>query len=84
MKLIAEGKKYAEEWSKKGVKLGKKLDWDNVAKMWEDLFDSIDVSDLSDGRYDEPFVANPAAQDFNLKFFPKEEERFNHELQEQI
>ena len=73
MKLLSESPKFHEEWSKKGVKIGKKLDWDNVAQMWEKLFDSIDVADLDKNRYLEPFVANPSAQDFNLKFFPKNE-----------
>lgn len=84
LKLLSTSPKFHEEWSAKGVKLGKKLDWDNVAKMWEDLFDSIDISDLDEGRYSEPFVSNPAAQDFNLKFFPKEEDKYDPTIREQV
>lgn len=76
LSLLAGSKKFWEEWSEKGIKLGHKLDWANVTKMWEDLIDSVDVSDLDPGRYDEPFMADPTIQDFSLKYFPKPEEEY--------
>jgi len=75
LSLLAASKKMCEEWSKKGVKLGAQLDWDNVVPMWEKLIDSIDISSLGPiTRYDEPFVSDPAVQDFTLKYMPKPED----------
>lgn len=51
LNLLYSNKKMLKEYSKKGIKLGKKLDWENVCKMWEELLDSIDISDLKEDRY---------------------------------
>lgn len=74
--LLASSKKFLSEWSNKGVKLGLKLDWDNVSRKWEELLDSIDLSSLASNRYEDPFVSDPTVQDFNLKYFPKPEEEY--------
>lgn len=74
--LLASSKKMAEEWSRKGIKLGAKLDWDNVVKQWEDLINEVDISDLEPNRYEDPFVSDPTLQDFSLKYFPKQEEEY--------
>lgn len=51
LKLLYSNKKMLKEYSSKGVKLGKKLDWENVCKQWEELIDKVDVSDLEEDRY---------------------------------
>lgn len=72
--LLAGSKKFWNEWSEKGIKLGVKLDWDNVAIKWEELIDSIDISDLAADRYEDPFVSDPTIEDFNLKYLPKQQD----------
>lgn len=84
LSLLAGSKKFSEEWSQKGIKLGQKLDWDNVVKKWETLIDSIDTSDMKDDRYDEPIVADPRIQDFTLAHFPKPEEQEDYVSTTQI
>lgn len=69
--LLASSPRYREEWSKKGLKLAKKLDWDNVCKLWEQVLDNVDVSDLSPNRYDDPVMTDPSMPDFTLSHFPK-------------
>lgn len=71
--LVAGSNIYAKEWQDKGLKLAKKLDWNNVCIKWETLLDSIDLSDLRDNRYEDPFVSDPNAPDFTLTTFPKDE-----------
>lgn len=51
IKLLYDSPKVREEYSQKGIKLGKKLDWENIVKIWEKKIDSIDTSDLKEGRY---------------------------------
>jgi hypothetical protein len=80
--LLASSPKYREEWVKKGLKLARKLDWTNVCDKWENLLDSIDVSDLMLNRYEDPVVADPSIQDFTLTNFPTE--RVSADVQEQI
>jgi glycosyltransferase involved in cell wall biosynthesis len=74
IKLLDGAKKYYEEWREKGLKLARKLDWDNVIIKWEKLLDEMDLSDLSPDRYTDPFMSDPTVQDFSLTTFPKEEE----------
>lgn len=76
IKLLSESKILYKEWKDKGLKLAKKLDWDNVCKKWEDVLDNIDLSDLEPDRYSDPFVSDPSIQDFTLKTFPKEDEEY--------
>lgn len=82
--LLASSPKFKEEWVKKGLKLANKLDWDNVCVKWDELFDSIDVSDLAPNRYEDPVMMDPQIQDFSLKYFPKEEDRYNPDAQKQL
>jgi glycosyltransferase involved in cell wall biosynthesis len=84
IKLLSESKLYYKEWQEKGLKLAKKLDWDNVCVKWEELLDSIDVSDLSPTRYSDPFVSDPSVPDFTLTTFPKEEDKFDRGKVEQV
>lgn len=79
LKLLYDSKKMRQEYSSRGVSLGKKLDWANICKKWESLLDSVDITDLKDDRYLDPEVLpdtlNGPTQDFsqfNLKFFPNE------------
>lgn len=79
LNLLYSSKKMCQEYSKRGVALGKKLDWDNIGKMWETTLDSIDVSDLKEDRYNNPAVLpdmqQQGQQDFsqlNLTTLPDE------------
>lgn len=74
LSLLYNGKQLYKEYQNKGIKLGKKLDWDNVVEKWEEFFDSIDISDLDKDRYDSPSVAPTNTDDPNdmsLVAFPK-------------
>jgi len=51
LKLLYNSPKLVELYKAKGIELGKKLDWKNVCKQWEELLDSIDISDLDVNRY---------------------------------
>ena len=84
IKLIAESPILAKEWKTKGLKLANKLDWDKVIVKWEKLLDSIDLSDLSPSRYDDPFVSDPSMPDFTLTNFPKQEDLFDRSKVEQV
>jgi len=84
IKLISESPLLTKEWKTKGLKLAKKLDWDNVVLKWEELLDSIDLSDLSPSRYDDPFVSDPSMPDFTLTSFPKPEDLFDRSKVEQV
>lgn len=76
LNLLYNSKKMCQEYSKKGIALGKKLDWSLVCKQWETLLDNIDISDLADNRYSNPDVLpeqQPTTQtqdfsQFNLKY----------------
>lgn len=73
LNLLYNSKKLREDYSKKGIALGKKLDWKNVCKEWESLLDSIDISNLKSDRYDNPDVlpiAQPQQSQFQLKYLP--------------
>lgn len=52
LKLLYRSKAMIKEYSKRGISLGRKLSWPNVCKQWEALLDSIDTSDLKEGRYE--------------------------------
>ena len=78
LNLLYSSKKLCEDYSKKGIALGKKLDWDNVGKMWVDLIESIDISSLPENRYlDLEILPDQAPQQpqnnsqFNLKYLPE-------------
>jgi len=76
LKLLYSSKEMRKDYSKRGIKLGKKLSWPNVCKKWEELLDSIDTSDLIPDRYDqdEYKVEDTSTQQFNLKYFPRGEQ----------
>jgi glycosyltransferase involved in cell wall biosynthesis len=76
LSLLFNSKKMCQEYSKKGIALGKKLDWINVCQIWEKTLDNIDVSDLKEDRYDDPAVLpeiannSPNFSQLNLTHFP--------------
>lgn len=81
LNLLYSSKELRKDYSKKGISLGKKLDWSNIQVMWEKLFDSIDVSDLKEDRYQDPAILpqveqgpqpqQPDISQFNLKYLPQ-------------
>ena len=79
LNLLYSSKPLCQDYSKKGVALGKKLDWDNVIKLWEKMIDEVDISDFKEDRYSQPEILPPkeAAQpqqnnsQFNLKYLPE-------------
>jgi glycosyltransferase involved in cell wall biosynthesis len=75
LSLLYNSKDLYKDYSKKGVKLGKKLDWDNVVKQWETLLDAVDISDLKPNRYKDPtvFPQSNDPKDMTLTVFPKGE-----------
>jgi glycosyltransferase involved in cell wall biosynthesis len=76
LSLLYNSKKMCEEYSKRGIKLGKKLQWKNIAKEWITLFDETDISDLEEGRYEKDDPTVSLAQNANsmaLKHFPGDE-----------
>lgn len=52
LKLLYQSKGMRKDYSSRGVRLGNKLSWPNVCKQWEELLDSVDTSDLKEGRYE--------------------------------
>lgn len=82
LSLLASSKEMWKEYSKKGIRLGKKLDWAKVCEQWVELLDAIDTSDLKEGRYSAPEIslppknpnpnANQGNQSLQLRHFPNE------------
>ena len=83
LNLLYSSKKMCQEYSSRGVSLGKKLDWKNVVVKWQELLDATDVSDLAADRYSKPealpdqqAVAQQQQQQeqlnqFSLKYIPE-------------
>lgn len=73
LSLLYNSKDLYKDYVKKGINLGKKLDWDNVAKLWEEQLDSLDISDLKENRYKDPtvFPQSDDPNDMTLTVFPK-------------
>lgn len=74
LKLLYSSKNMKKDYSNRGVALGNKLAWPKVCKKWEELLDSIDISDLKEGRYEDPetILPSPGQQNssqFNLQSF---------------
>jgi glycosyltransferase involved in cell wall biosynthesis len=77
LNLLYNSKKMCQDYSKRGVKLGQKLDWKNVCAKWIELIDSIDVSAFKEDRYSDPDILPtatnaPTNNDMSLKYFPEE------------
>jgi intein/homing endonuclease len=77
LNLLYSSKELRKDYSKKGIALGKKLDWSNIQPMWETLLNGIDVSDLKEDRYQNLEVLpertpqeNTNLTQFNLKYLP--------------
>ena len=75
LNLLYSSKKMCQEYSKKGIRLGEKLDWKNVCKIWKEIIDDIDVSELKEDRYSNPDIL-PAKNeqqnnDMSLQHFPE-------------
>lgn len=76
LKLLYANKTMRKEYSNRGIRLGKKLAWPNVCKQWEELLDSIDVSDLKPERYSDAEIALLASgqeslnHQLSLRHFP--------------
>lgn len=71
LSLLCDSKKMWKEYSKKGVKLGEKLKWSNVAIEWEKLLDGIDISDLEEDRWNQPEEEPKKADSMELTHFPE-------------
>jgi glycosyltransferase involved in cell wall biosynthesis len=79
LNLLYSSKELRKDYSKKGVALGKKLDWSNIQPMWEKIFNDIDTSDLKENRYDDPSALpevqqqqqQPNFSQLNLSYFPE-------------
>jgi glycosyltransferase involved in cell wall biosynthesis len=78
LNLLYSSKELRKDYSKKGIALGKKLDWSNIQPMWEELFNKIDISDLKENRYQDLGVLpqqvpqeNNNLSQFNLKYLPE-------------
>jgi len=75
--LLYNSKKMCNEYANRGVKLGEKLQWKNVAKYWIDLIDSTDISDLTDDRWTKPDPIPvqegqaPTPEQLQLSHFPE-------------
>jgi glycosyltransferase involved in cell wall biosynthesis len=52
LSLLYNSKKMTDDYKKRGIKLGNILQWKNVAKKWEKLFDAVDISDLEKDRWE--------------------------------
>lgn len=71
IQLLYNSKKMWEDYSKRGVKLGNKLEWSKVCEQWVELFDSIDVSQLEQDRYKNVILEEiPENNPMALKYFP--------------
>jgi glycosyltransferase involved in cell wall biosynthesis len=76
LRLLYNSPKMCEEYAKRGIKLGQKLEWKNACKQWEYLLDSIDVSVLLPDRYSQPNIIPPKgdqiqANKLALKYYPE-------------
>jgi hypothetical protein len=76
LNLLYSSKKMCQDYSKRGVKLGEKLDWKNVCKQWKELIDSINVSDLKEDRFSDPDIlpskeSDIQNNDMSLQHFPE-------------
>jgi glycosyltransferase involved in cell wall biosynthesis len=78
LKLLYSSKEMRKDYQNRGIKLGQKLDWPVVCKIWEELLDSTDTSGLKDGRYNDPkylveqqpIQQSIPNQGLTLKYFP--------------
>lgn len=72
LSLLYNSKQLCKDYSDKGIKLGKKLDWNKVTKEWELFIDSIDISDFKEDRYETNLInlKTTKHQDMSLTIFP--------------
>jgi len=72
LSLLYNSKELYKDYCKKGIKLGQKLDWDNVVKQWETFLDNVNISDLKENRYSDPsvFPQTNDPNDMTLTVFP--------------
>ena len=69
--LLYHSPKMRESYSKKGIALGKKLDWKNVCEQWKTLLDTVDVSELKADRYNNTMLnVNPKENPMAIKYLP--------------
>lgn len=74
LKLMYDSKEMRKDYSKKGINLAKKLEWSNVAKQWENMFDSIDINNLLPNRYENIVITpDPKENDLAIKYLPFDE-----------